>query len=63
MEPRYYFLLFVVDDDGNPVDAKNITAVASKKYRCRQTKVTLISTEKRRSNKNESNDQYPRSLG
>lgn len=40
MEPRYYFLLFVVDDDGNPVDAKNITAVASKKYRCRQTKVT-----------------------
>lgn len=45
MEPRYYFLLFVVDDDGNPVDAKNITAVASKKYRCRQTKVTPISTE------------------
>ena len=51
----HYILLFVVDDDGNPVDAK--------KYRCRQTKVTLVSNKKRRSNKNESNDQYPRSLG
>ena len=33
----HYILLVVVDDDGNPVDAKNIAAVASKKYRCRQT--------------------------
>ena len=51
----HYILLFVVDDDGNPVDAK--------KYRCRQTKVTLISTENAGAIKNESNDQYPRSLG
>lgn len=51
MDEGWYFLLYVVDDEGNPVDAKNITAVASKKYRCRQTKVTLISNEKRRSNK------------
>ena len=51
MGPNHYLLLFVVDVDGNPVGAKNITAAASKKYRCRQTKVTLISNEKRRSNK------------
>ena len=63
MEPRYYFLLFVVDDDGNPVDAKNITAVASKKYRCRQAKATPISTENAGAIKNESDDQYSRSLG
>ena len=43
MGPNHYLLLFVVDDDGNPVDAK--------KYRCRQTKVTLVSNKKRRSNK------------
>ena len=24
MEPRYYFLLFVVDDDGNPSEVKTL---------------------------------------
>ena len=63
MGPNHYLLLFVVDDDGNPADAKNITAVASKKYRCRQTKVTPFLLKNAGAIKNESNDQYSRSLG